>query len=78
MERETNAEMFVRATLPHDLDAMPVADELLKHGHLLAPGDLFSAAKRARSQMRLNVSRTLDSPALPALARAIGARMESA
>jgi DNA-binding transcriptional MocR family regulator len=74
VEAETNAGMYVWATLPHDLDAMSVADELLKQGHLLAPGDLFSLSKRARSQMRFNVSRTLDSPALPALARAIEAR----
>jgi len=78
VEPGTNAGMYVWATLPHDLDAMPVADELLKQGHLLAPGDLFSSSERARSKMRFNVSRTLDSPALPALARAIGARMGTA
>jgi len=78
VEPGTNAGMYVWATLPHDLDAMPVADELLKQGHLLAPGDLFSSSERARSKMRFNVSRTLDSPALPALARAIGARMGKA
>lgn len=68
----------VAPTLSHDLDAMPVADELLKQGHLLAPGDLFSGAKRARSKMRFNVSRTLYSPALPALARALETRMGKA
>jgi DNA-binding transcriptional MocR family regulator len=78
VERETNAGMYVWAALPHDLDAMPVADELLKQGHLLAPGDLFSASKVGRSKMRFNVSRTLDSPALPALARVIEARAGSA
>jgi DNA-binding transcriptional MocR family regulator len=74
VEQGTNAGMYVWATLPRDLDAMAVADDLLKQGHLLAPGDLFSASKRGRSKMRFNVSRTLDSPALPALARAIRAR----
>ena len=75
VEQETNAGMYVWATLPRDLDAMPMADELLKQGHLLAPGDLFSGSKQARSKMRFNISRTLDSPALPALARAIDARV---
>lgn len=71
VEQETNAGMYVWATLPHELDAMPVANELLRQGHLLAPGALFSLSQRAMSQMRFNVSRTLDSPALPALERAI-------
>jgi DNA-binding transcriptional MocR family regulator len=78
VERETNAGMYVWATLPHDLNAMPLADELLKQGHLLAPGELFSGSRHLWSRMRFNVSRTLDSPALPALARAIGTQMGKA
>ena len=70
--------MYVWATLPHDLDAMPLADELLKQGHLLAPGVLFSPEGHAVSKMRFNVSRTLASPALPALARLIKARASAA
>jgi DNA-binding transcriptional MocR family regulator len=77
VDRESNAGMYVWATLPHDLDAMAVSDELLEQGHLLAPGVLFSS-QHGRSKMRFNVSRTLDSPALPALARAIGARKGTA
>lgn len=73
VEQGANAGMYVWATLPRELDAMSVADELLKQGHLLAPGNLFSSTKLGRSTMRFNISRTLDSPALPALARAIGA-----
>jgi hypothetical protein len=55
--------MYVRATLPHDLDAMP-----------LAPGDLLSSSLHARLTMRFNVSRTQDCPTLPALALALKAR----
>ena len=74
VDLDTSAGMYVWATLPHNLDAMPVADELLKQGHLLAPGILFSPERHAASKMRFNVSRTLASPALPALERLIKAR----
>ncbi|PKB13807.1 DNA-binding transcriptional regulator, MocR family, contains an aminotransferase domain [Janthinobacterium sp. OK676] len=74
VDLDTSVGMYVWATLPHDLDAMPVADELLKQGHLLAPGVLFSPERHAASKMRFNVSRTLASPALPALERLIKAR----
>jgi DNA-binding transcriptional MocR family regulator len=66
--------MSVWPTLPHGLDALSVGDELFKQGHLLAPGNLFSWAPSAASNMRFNVSRTLDTPALPALRRLIEER----
>lgn len=78
VDREPDAGMYAWATLPHDLDAVAVADDLLKQGHLLAPGRLFSDANEAHSRMRFNISRTLGSPALPALARAIAAHTGAA
>jgi DNA-binding transcriptional MocR family regulator len=71
---EPDTGMYVWATLPYGLDAVSVGDELFKQGHLLAPGNLFSWAPSAASNMRFNVSRTLDTPALPALRRLIEER----
>lgn len=74
IEHEPDAGMYVWATLPHGLDAVPLAKELLAQGHLVAPGDLFSGQTHARSKMRFNVSRTLDTPVLPALGRLLQER----
>jgi DNA-binding transcriptional MocR family regulator len=77
VEHEPGAGMYVWAALPHKLDALSLADELLKQGHLLAPGGLFSSTG-ASSKMRFNISRTLDSPALPALGHLIERRTHGA
>ncbi|NVD71003.1 PLP-dependent aminotransferase family protein [Duganella sp. BJB1802] len=78
VEREPHAGMYVWASLPYGLNAVSLSDELFKQGHLLAPGDLFSSAPTAASNMRFNVSRTLDTPALPALRRLIEERATKA
>lgn len=57
--------MYVWATLREGLTALSVADEVFKQGHLLAPGNLFSCL--ATLKIRFNISRTLNSPVLPAL-----------
>jgi DNA-binding transcriptional MocR family regulator len=78
IEHEPHAGMYVWARLPYQLDAVALSDELFKQGHLLAPGKLFSFTSTAASDMRFNVSRTLDTPALPALRRLIEARAAKA
>lgn len=69
IEHQPGEGMYLWATLPDKIDSMVIADELLKRGHLVAPESLFSGGAQARSKMRFNVSRTLDSPVLPELAR---------
>ena len=68
-EYTPNAGMYVWATLPGNADAESIAETMYQQGHLMAPGVLFSAVESNRSKMRFNISRTLDSPAIPALAR---------
>ncbi|CAN7658551.1 PLP-dependent aminotransferase family protein [Massilia sp. LjRoot122] len=66
-DQQPNSGMYVWATLPGEPNALTIADELSKSGHLTAPGELFSRKAGNRSKMRFNVSRTLHSPLLPAL-----------
>lgn len=66
--------MYVWAGLPDDMAALPLADALLKEGHLVAPGPLFSSSPAHHSKMRFNISRTMNSPVLAGLARLITAR----
>lgn len=69
VEHPPSEGMYVWATLPGAVASLTLADELLKKGHLVAPGPLFSSTARHRSKMRFNISRTLDSPVLPDLAQ---------
>lgn len=69
VEQQTNAGMYVWATLPGGANALSLSSELAKSGHLLAPADLFTRLAAHRSKMRFNISRTINSPVLPALAK---------
>lgn len=69
IEHPPSEGMYVWATLPGAVNSFALADELLKKGHLVAPGPLFSSSAKHRSKMRFNISRTLDSPMLPDLAQ---------
>ncbi|MGV7207873.1 PLP-dependent aminotransferase family protein [Oxalobacteraceae bacterium A2-2] len=64
-----DAGMYVWANLPGGANATTLAARLGEEGHLMAPGELFTSNQAYRSHMRFNISRTLGSPALPALAR---------
>eukprot|EP01030_Chromulinospumella_sphaerica_P011851 gene11851-11646_t len=63
------AGMYVWARLPKRANAELLAEALYQQGHLMAPGRLFSSNQADWDRMRFNISRTLDSPALPALAK---------
>jgi len=63
------AGMYVWASLPGGANAGTLASRLAEDGHLMAPGEVFTANRAYHSHMRFNISRTLGSPALPALAR---------
>lgn len=63
------AGMYVWAKLPGEANAARLAETLYQQGHLMAPGRLFSSDEGDHDRMRFNISRTLDSPALPALAK---------
>jgi len=68
------AGMYLWARLPGGVDAQVVAERLARDGHLMAPGRLFTQYPAMASHMRFNVSNTLDSPALAALAALLPAR----
>ena len=65
--------MYLWASLPGKADAKKISETMYKQGHLMAPGSLFSSDPAHRHKMRFNISRTLDSPALPALAKLLKA-----
>lgn len=73
VEHMPDAGMYVWARLPGGADAETIAETMYQQGHLMAPGMLFSAMDANRDKMRFNIGRTLDSPALPALARLLKA-----
>jgi len=66
-----DAGMYVWATLPETALAHKIAETMYHQGHLMAPGDLFASDRQQK--MRFNISRTLDSPALPVLAKLLKA-----
>lgn len=68
-----DAGMYVWAGLPGNFDAQQISRQMLDQGHLMAPGALFSSHADDQHMMRFNISRTLDSPALPALAKLLKA-----
>jgi len=71
-ENLPDAGMYVWATLPGGANAEKIAEAMYAQGHLMAPGMLFSTMEEHRNRMRFNITRTLDSPALPALAELLG------
>lgn len=67
LDSEPDAGMFLWADLGHNVDSYQVAQALLAEGHLLAPGAMFHL--HASSRVRLNITTTLESGVLDALAR---------
>ena len=73
VEHTPDAGMYVWARLPGGADAEIIAETMYQQGHLMAPGMLFAGIDANHDKMRFNIGRTLDSPALPALARLLKA-----
>jgi DNA-binding transcriptional MocR family regulator len=67
---EPDSGFFLWADLGKQVDTFAVAQRLLKQGHLVAPGILFSLEHS--SFMRFNVTETLQSDLLPSLAKELG------
>ncbi|MHB8253545.1 MAG: aminotransferase-like domain-containing protein [Acidiferrobacter sp.] len=57
---EPGAGMFLWCMLPAGVDATRVAQEALKEGVVLAPGNVFSLSQSANSFMRFNVSQSIN------------------
>ncbi len=57
---EPQGGMFLWARLPEGLDSAPVARHALEKGVVLAPGNVFSAARMAGSYLRFNVAQSID------------------
>lgn len=66
-----DAGMYLWAAVPDGRDVEPIATRLYDAGHLLAPASLFSQDPKFRSYLRFNIAETVNSPALPVLAKAL-------
>lgn len=64
-----DAGMFLWADLGPNIDSVAVALSLLAEGHLVSPGPVFHDHKSSR--VRLNITTSLDTGALDAIARAV-------
>ena len=74
IDHQPSEGMYLWVTLPDKMKSLALADELLKSGHLTAPGPLFSSESVNASRMRFNISRTLGSPLIADLSRLFKAR----
>jgi DNA-binding transcriptional MocR family regulator len=63
--------MFLWARLPDGIDAAEVSRRALRHGVVLAPGNVFSLGQNAADHLRFNVAQCADKRVFDVLAGAM-------
>jgi DNA-binding transcriptional MocR family regulator len=74
MSWEPDSGMFLWASLGEGINALSVAERMYELGHLIAPGNIFSASPAYRSYIRINIAEASENSMFPALATLLNRR----